>query len=159
MRWFQSTLATALFGLLLMGVVSDAGAGEWRDRGSSCRRGDRFVIEDLDVTPDPLIEGQRIRGWKVRVRSEASRPCETEIEVREGNEVVAGPRRYTLRPGVSEIEMPMSERYRFHRGEHCFTVIVDLEGTRRQADADRRFCARQRPAWSLREWGDRPGGR
>jgi len=28
MRWFQTALATALFGLLLMGVVSDASAAE-----------------------------------------------------------------------------------------------------------------------------------
>lgn len=157
MRWLQTTLATALFAFLFMGFISDATAADsWR---GSCRRGDRFIIQDLDVTPDPLLEGQRIRGWKVRVRSEANRQCETEIEIREGDEMVGGPRRYMLRPGVNEIEMPVSERYRFHRGEHCFTVVLDVEGTRRNVDADRRFCARQRNSWSLREWGDLPRNR
>lgn len=156
MRWFQTTLATALFGLLLMSVVSETGAAEWR-RGS-CRRGDRLIIQDLDVTLDPIVEGTRIRSWKVRIRSEANRECDTEIEIREGNDLAGGPRRYTLRPGINEIEMPAAERYRFHGREHCFNVVVDLEGTRRQVDADRRFCARQRPAWSLREPGDRVGG-
>jgi len=153
MRWFQTALATAFFGLLFMGVVSDAGSADYRR--SSCRSGDRFVIQDLDATPDPLIEGQRIRNWRVKIRSDANRECETEIEIREGNDVVVGPRRYTLRPGINEVEMPATETYRFHRGEHCFTVVVDLEGTRRPVDTDRRFCARQRAAWSLREWGDR----
>jgi hypothetical protein len=36
-------------------------------------------------------------------------------------------------------------------------VVVDLDGTRNQADADRRFCARQRSSWSMRESDDRPG--
>jgi hypothetical protein len=156
MRWLHTSLLAALFGFLLMSVVSDAGAAEYR-RGA-CRRGDRLSIEDLDVTPDPIVEGQRIRGWKLRIRSDAQRECDTEIEVREGNEVAAGPRRYTLRPGINEIEMPAAERYRFHGREHCFSVVVDLEGTRRPVDAARRFCAQQRPAWSLSEQGDRRGG-
>jgi hypothetical protein len=157
MRWLQTSLATALFAFLSTGFVSEAAAAEsWR---SSCRRGDRFIIQDLDLTPDPLLDGQRIRGWKVRIRSEANRQCETEIEIREGNDVVAGPRRYMLRPGVNEIEMPSSERYRFNRGEHCFTIALDVEGTRRNVDADRRFCARQRNAWSLREGRELPRNR
>jgi hypothetical protein len=153
MRWFQTTLATALFGLLLMGVVSDAASAEGRRGG--CRRGERLNIQDLDVSPDPIIEGQRIRGWKVRMRLDADRECDTEIEIREGNEVAGGPRRYTLRPGVNEIEIPAAERYRFQGREHCFSVVADLEGTRRPVDAGRKFCAQQRPSWSLREPGNR----
>jgi hypothetical protein len=30
-----------------------------------------------------------------------------------------------------------------------------LEGSRRDVDAARRFCAHQKPAWSMREAGDR----
>lgn len=60
MRWFQTTLATALFGLLIMGVVSDAAAAEGRRGG--CRRGERLNIQNLDVSPDPIIEGQRLRS-------------------------------------------------------------------------------------------------
>ncbi len=153
MRWFQTTLATALFGLLLMGVVSDAAAAEGRRGG--CRRGERLNIQDLDVSPDPIIEGQRLRGWKVKIRLDADRECDTEIEIREGNEVAGGPRRYTLRPGVNEIELPAAERYRFQGREHCFSVVADLEGTRRPVDAGRKFCAQQRPSWSLRDPGDR----
>ena len=153
MRWFQTTLATALFGLLLMGVVSDAASAEVRRGG--CRRGERLNIQDLDVSPDPIIEGQRIRGWKVRMRLDADRECDTEIEIREGNELAGGPRRYTLRPGVNEIEIPAAERYRFQGREHCFSVVVDLEGTRRPVDAGRKFCAQQKPSWSLRDPGDR----
>lgn len=153
MRWCKITLLAGLFGLLLIGFASDASA---QGRGT-CRRGERIRIQDLDMSPDPIIEGQRIRSWIVKIRLEGDRPCDTEIEIREGNDLV-GRARYNLRPGVNEIQMQPAEGYRLRGREHCFNVVVDLEGTRRPADADRQFCARQRPGWSLREPGDRGGG-
>jgi hypothetical protein len=144
---FRLVFVTAFIGISLLGSAWDAGSAE---RRNPCRGGDRIRIQDLDVSPDPLIEGERIRGWRVRVRLDGNRDCETEIEIREGNEVVAQGD-YLLRPGINEIQLKPLERYRFHRGQHCFEVVVDLEGTRRRVDADREFCARQSPAWSMRE--------
>jgi hypothetical protein len=153
------TMLLGLLGLLLIGSVSDAMGAE-RSR-NSCRRADRLRIQDLDMSPDPIVEGQRIRSWKVKVQFEGNRECDTEIEIREGNDVVAR-ERTTLRPGVNEVSVRPDERYNFRGREHCFDVVVDLDGNRNRADADRRFCARQRPGWSMREpgdrsWGDRPG--
>jgi hypothetical protein len=153
MHRFKATMVVGLLALLSIGVPS---MGEGADYGRfGCRRGDRIQIQDLDLAPDPIMEGQRIRAWKVRIRFDGSRECETEIEVREGGDVVARARRIHLRPGVNEIEVPPVESYRFHGREHCFNVIADLEGTRSEVDANRRFCARQRMSWSLREPGDR----
>jgi hypothetical protein len=154
MRWCKITLLAGLFGLLLIGLASDASA---QPRRGSCRRGERIRIQDLDMSPDPMSEGQRIRSWMVKLRLEGDRPCETDIEIREGNDLV-GRARYNLRPGVNEIQMQPAEGYRFRGREHCFSVVVDLEGTRQPVDADRKFCARQRSSWSLREPGDRGGG-
>ena len=111
--------------------------------------------DTVDVSPDPIVEGSRIRAWKVRVRFDGNRECETEITVREGGDIVAQARRVNLRPGVNEIDLRPTENYRFRGREHCFNVQVDLEGSRREVDAARRFCAQQRPAWSMREPGDR----
>ncbi|HWO41046.1 MAG TPA: hypothetical protein VNO43_04510 [Candidatus Eisenbacteria bacterium] len=130
---------------------------ESAERRNACRRGERIRIQDLDVTPDPLIDSDRIRGWRVRLLFEGHRACETDIEIREGGEVIALERNYTLRPGINEMQLRPTERYRFERDEHCFRVVVDLEGTRREVDSDRKFCAYQRRAWSMRERGD--GGR
>jgi hypothetical protein len=153
MHRFKATMVVGLLALLSIGVPS---MGEGADYGRfGCRRGDRIQIQDLDLAPDPIMEGQRIRAWKVRIRFDGSRECETEIEVREGGDVVARARRIHLRPGVNEIEVPPVESYRLHGREHCFNVIADLEGTRSEVDANRRFCARQRMSWSLREPGDR----
>jgi hypothetical protein len=157
MHIFRTTLLLGFLGMMLIGLPLDGMSAE-RGR-NACRGGDRLRIQDLDLSPDPMIEGQRIRLWKVRIRLDGNRECETEISVREGNDLVGQERHYNLRPGVNEIEVQPVEGYRFRGREHCFDVIVDLEGTRRRVDADRRFCAYQKSAWSMREAGDRDGFR
>jgi hypothetical protein len=152
MRIFKTTLLWGALGAMLITGGANVSAAE---RGRGCRGGDRIRIQDLDVAPDPLIEGQRIRSWKVQLRLEGNRECETEITIREGNDLVGQGRRVTLRPGINEIDISPAGAYRFRGREHCFDVLVDLEGTRRRVDSDRRFCAQQRPSWSLREPGDR----
>jgi hypothetical protein len=91
----------------------------------------------------------------VQLFLEGNRECETEIMIREGNDLVGQGRRIMLRPGINEIDIPPAEGYRFRGREHCFDVLADVEGTRRRVEAARRFCALQRPSWSLREPGDR----
>ncbi len=146
-------LLTGLMGILLIGFGLDAMAAE---RGRGCRRGDRIKIQDLDMSPDPVIEGQPIRMWRVKIRFDGNRECDTDIEIRDGNNTVARDR-LSLRPGINEINVRPDDRYAFRGREHCLNVVVDLDGTRSQVDADRRFCARQRSSWSLSEPGDRPG--
>jgi hypothetical protein len=138
----------------MMNLVPEAKAADF-GRSGSCRRGDRLSIQDLDMSPDPVIEGQRIRAWKVRIRFDGRRECDTDLLIREGNNIVGHARDYKLRPGVNEIEIPAADTFRFRGREHCFNVQVDLEGSRQQIDADRRFCATQRTMWSMREPEDR----
>lgn len=154
MRICSKTLLMGLLAMLLTQTVDVLAAERGR---RDCRRGDRINIQDLDVSPDPIIEGQRIRMWKVRIRYDGNRECDTEIEIREGRDPVGMERRYTLRPGINELEIQPAAGYRFRGREHCFDVVVDVDGTRRKADADRRFCAYQKPAWSMSERGDGRG--
>jgi hypothetical protein len=141
MRWLKTALLAGLLSTAYVSAVSEATAADGR---GACRRSDRLQIQDLDMSPDPMVEGQRIRSWKVRVQFDGNR------------EIVAQARRVNLRPGVNEIDLRPVENYRFRGNEHCFNVQVDLEGSRKEVDAARRFCAHQRPAWSMRERGDRP---
>jgi hypothetical protein len=75
MRFFNTTLLTGLLGVFLISLASDA-TGQER-RPGSCRRGDRLRIVDLDMSPDPIVEGQRIRVWRVKIRLEGNRECDT----------------------------------------------------------------------------------
>jgi hypothetical protein len=154
MDWIKAALLTGLVNVFFMNLTPEIMAADY-GRGNSCRRSDRLQIEDLDVSPDPIVDGARIRGWKVRLRFDGNRTCETDVAVREGGDVVAQARNVNLRPGMNEIDLRPAENYRFRGREHCFKVEVDLEGSRREVDAAKRFCAHQRAAWSLREGGDR----
>ena len=112
----KNNFLCGFLGAFLLAIAADALAAEReRDR---CRRGDRLKIQDLDVYPDPVIEGQRIRAWKVRIRLDGNRECDAEIEIRErrGNEVVGRERRRTLRPGSNEFDIRAVDGYRFQGG-------------------------------------------
>ena len=152
MNWIKAALLTGLLSAPFINLIGEATAADGR---GACRRGDRLQIQDLDMSPDPMTEGQRIRSWKVRVQFDGKRECETEITIREGGDTVAQTRRINLRPGMNEIDLRPADNYRLRGREHCFKVEVDLEGSRKEVDAARRFCAQQRSAWSLREPGDR----
>lgn len=154
MAWIKAALLAGFLSILMMNMVPEATAAD-RGGGGSCRRGERLNIQDLDMSPDPIIEGQRIRAWKVRINFAGQRDCETDVLIREGNNIVGRARNYNMRPGVNEIEVPAAENFRFRGRELCFNVQVDLDGSRQQIDADRRFCARQRTMWSMREPEDR----
>jgi hypothetical protein len=124
------------------------------DRQISCGGGHRLQIVDLNMTPDPITQGQRINRLLVTVRADGSGECRTVIRVREeaDNDLIAQERVYGLRPGINEIVFEPYERYRFSRNEHCFVVLADIAGTARPIDASRRFCARQVAGrrWSMR---------
>ena len=154
MAWTKAALLTGFLSVLMTNMAPDATAAD-RGRGNNCQRADRLTIQDLDMSPDPIIEGQRVRAWKVRINFAGRRDCETDIFVREGNNIVGHARDYKMRPGVNEMEIPAAENFRFRGRELCLNVQVDLEGSRQQIDADRRFCARQHNVWTMREPEDR----
>ena len=154
MDWIKAAILAGFLSSLMIHVTPEAMAAD-RGRGDSCRRGDRLNIQDLDMSPDPVIDGQRLRAWKVRINFDGRRECDTDIFIREGNNVVGNARNFKLRPGVNEIEIPAADSFRFRGRELCFNVQVDLEGSRQQIDADRRFCATPKTMWSMREPEDR----
>ena len=154
--WIKAAFLTALLSTLVINAPSETWAAD-RGRGDSCRRGDRLQIEDLDMSPDPVVEGQRVRVWKVRLNFAGQRECATQVYVREGNNIVGRIADYRLRPGVNDIEIPAADAFRFKGRESCLNVQADLEGSRQQIDASRRFCSRPRTVWSMREPEDRGG--
>lgn len=118
-----------------------------------CGGGHRLQVADLDMSPDPIAEGQRIDRWLVQLRADASGECRTTVRIREvSGDEVGQARVFRLRPGNNAIEIEPNERYRFSRSEHCFQVTADIAGTPRPIDAARRFCARQiaNRRWSMR---------
>jgi hypothetical protein len=123
------------------------------DNWASCARGHRLQVVDLDMSPDPVADGQRINQFRVSLRSDGADDCATYLQIREteGNDLIATERVYRLRPGINQIRIEPDGRYRFSRQEHCFNVIANIENNSRPVDTARRFCARQvgGKRWSL----------
>lgn len=138
------------------------GAAAERDRRIYCGKQHHISIQDLDMAPDPINRGERVKRWRIRVHVDGSGECETTFEIREkpGSDVVARGGRRALHPGVNEIVLDGAEGYRFRRREHCFQVLVDIEQTRKAIDAKEKFCAREMGPngrrWSMREHHDAP---
>ena len=154
MDWIKAVLLTGMLANLFWSPMPATLAAEG-GRSESCRRGDRLHIEDLDMSPDPIREGQHVRAWKVRIRFDGRRDCSTDIVVREGGNTAGQVNNFRLRPGVNDIEVPANDSFRMRNREHCFTVQADLDGSRQSVDASRRFCAAQKNMWSMRDDSDR----
>ncbi len=113
----------------------------------------RLRLMDLDMTPDPIADGQTIRALRVRVQADGTGECQTTFQVRERDgDLVGRDRAFRLRPGINDIVFEPNERYRFDRSEHCFDVTANIAGNQRRIDAERTFCARRIDGrrWTLR---------
>jgi hypothetical protein len=123
------------------------------DRIASCGSGHRSRLENLETSPDPITDGQRINRWRVSLNAEGPGECRTTIRIyeRPGNELIAQERAFRLRPGFNEIDLEPNQRYRFDKEEHCYQVTADIAGNFRPVDASRRFCARRhsKGRWTL----------
>jgi hypothetical protein len=155
MRDLRGVLVLLMAATALQSCAGVDEGGRWvDDRLASCGGNHRLQIVNLDMTPDPVAEGQRLNRFLVRLRADGSGECHTVIRVREegDKDFIAQERVYRLRPGINEMVIEPYERYRFTRNEHCFVVLADIAGTPRPVDAARRFCARQVAGrrWSMR---------
>ncbi|HEY1373048.1 MAG TPA: hypothetical protein VGH50_11310, partial [Candidatus Binatia bacterium] len=108
MKGFSSLLgiaaATALAGCVFQqpgGRGGYSGGGGYGGSGgyAYCGGDHRLYIADLDMTPDPVAQGERVRMWRVRVRSDASGECQTTLRIRESSDgdIVGRARVYYLR--------------------------------------------------------------
>jgi hypothetical protein len=124
----------------------------WRTQGgwtlSEARIGP-FVVEDLDMYPDPVYPREEVR-FRVKLRNEG-RPVRADIWIQDRDQIVARLEDVPVAHGPGAYSFPHS-RYVFQRSDACFTVFVDVNKTRQKVDARRGFCAKPVPrgrGWTL----------
>jgi len=149
----KRTRIAILFGLfLLLPSLAQSQPGKVFEQFFD-KPGGRFHENDLRITnlemsPDPVREGQRL-SFEATVSNRSSQSGRVSLFVKDRDEVVAEAHNVLVQPGQNRISFPRSD-YRFSRGEHCFTVEVDIERSRRPVDLAKEFCANRTPqGWSL----------
>ena len=109
-------------------------------------------VLDLDMSPDPVREGQRV-NFQATMENLSRHSGRTTIYLKDRDEIVSVIYDVLLKPGQNQVFFPESN-YRFSRTDHCFTVEVDIEGTRRRVDMVREFCLHQaRRGWTMNPAG------
>lgn len=104
----------------------------------------------LDMSPDPVKEGQRIRV-EATISNLSHFSTKLSLFIKDRDEVITSVQDILIKPGYNRVLFPYTG-YRFSRHKHCFTVEVDIEQTRRPIDLVREFCARQTyMGWTLKE--------
>ncbi len=105
-----------------------------------------FLVEDLDMYPDPARPGQEVR-FRVRLRNDGP-PVRGTLLLQDRDQIVAQLINAIIHRGSIDYYFP-NTRYAFQRFDHCFTVFLDVEKTPFRIDGMREFCARPL-GWTLR---------
>lgn len=154
----QQIFAGLAGALAMLWLYPNAGAAE--RQGIACGKEHNMRITDLDMSPDPIERGKRVKMWRVTLEVDGTGECETTVEIREkpDRELVARSTRAKLKPGRNQIRLEPDAKYAFRKKEHCLEVQVDIEKTRKSIDEREGYCARETSdgRYSMRERGDRP---
>ena len=107
-------------------------------------------VTELTMSPDPAMQGQRIR-FSMLIVNDSSFTRRVSIAIRDGDELVNEVSNISIRPGPNRIRFPYAG-YRFSRKDHCSVVLVNIEGNYQPVDLASRFCAkRTNRGWTLLE--------
>lgn len=123
-------------------------------REESRIRPEDLSVLQLEISPDPIRQGQRV-VFQVTVANGSRYSGRVTLAIKDRNEIISEGE-VSLRPGDNQVKFPESS-YRFSRSDHCFTVEADIERTRSPIDASREFCAkRTHSGWTLSDKGSGP---
>ncbi len=112
------------------------------DAAAPCSSPHQMRIVDLDTRPDPFRPDAHLQHWFVKLQSEHA-DCDTEIQVKLGNQIVGERVHSTIGRGTRVYEVPVRRDFKLDPHDHrrlCFSVTVDILGTPAPVDASREFC-------------------
>jgi hypothetical protein len=154
-RWWMLILIGCFF---MFPVLAEAQIGEVLDQflqGGEKIRPEYLKVVQLEISPDPVREGQRM-AFRAVVSNNSRHTGKVSLSIRDKDEIITEIKDVRIKPGDNEILFPESS-YRFSRGDHCFTVEADIERTHRPIDVAQNFCARRTQAgWTLSNRGIGP---
>ena len=126
--------------------------GQFFGREESRIRLEDLRVMRLEISPDPLREGQRV-VFRVTIANGSRDSGKVTLVIKDRDEIISEVRDAQLRPGDNQVIFPEGS-YRFSSSDHCFTVEADISRTRRPINTAREFCAtRTNLGWTLSDKG------
>jgi hypothetical protein len=150
-------MATVVIGcLFLITTLAQAQVDKMIDRflprGESGIRPEDLRIAQLEFSPDPVREGQRI-SFHITIVNDSRNSGIITLAVKDRDEVVTAVRDVRINPGENRIDFPETN-YRLSRSDTCFTVEAAIDHTRRVVELTKEFCARRTSSgWTLADQG------
>ena len=119
-----------------------------------CGQEQKLEVVSIAIYPDPLPESRRIDEWRVRIRSDAPKECQTTVRLVEtgASNPITQEKLLVFSPGMNDISLNLAESYRLSGTEQCFAAVTDSDGSKRPVDSPRKWCARLVDGrwWSMR---------
>ena len=100
-----------------------------------------FLVEDLEMVPDPARLGQEVR-FNLRLRNSGI-PVRANIRIEEGDEIVAWVDNVSVEPGMGEYQFPYTGFF-LQKFDHCFSIVIEVEGKLYKAETTRELCVKPR---------------
>ena len=146
------TLMVFISCLCLVPVLAQCQFGQQFDRppdkgGPKIRAEDLRVVQ-LEFSPEPAREGQRI-SFRLTVVNESRHATRIDLTLKDRDEVIAEANDINISPGENRIYFP-ERNYRFSRSDHCFSVETEIDQRWRSIEMVEEFCARKtNRGWTL----------
>ena len=155
-KWGMIVLIGCLFVVpSLVQAQADKLLERFFGREESRIRPEDLSVLQLEISPDPVRQGQRVT-FRVTISNGSRYSGRVTLAIKDKDEIISEVRDAPLRPGDNQIDFPESS-YRFSRSDHCFTVEADIERTRSPIDAAKEFCAKNTNlGWTLSDKGMGP---
>jgi hypothetical protein len=131
-------------------VQAQPGRGDDRypSRGEPRLRAVDLRVLQLEFSPDPIREGQRV-SFRVIIANTSGYSGRINLILKDRDDIISEARDVPIYPGEIRVDFPQAS-YRFSRSDHCFTVEADIERTRQPIDLAREFCAQKTSrGWTL----------
>ncbi len=142
--------------LLIFSAPAEAQLGKILDKllegGEQVLRPEYLKVIQLEVSPDPVQEGQGII-FRATITNSSRDSGRVTLLIRDKDQIISEVRNAVLRSGDNQIDFPETT-YRLSRSGRCFTIETEVEYTRTPIAAAKEFCARRTQAgWTLSDKG------
>ncbi len=96
-----------------------------------------YLVEDLQMVPDPARPGQEVR-FNLRLINSGI-PVRANIRLEDRDQIVAKLNDISVEPGIGEYRFPYNG-YFLLKLDHCFTIVIEVEGKSYKAETARELC-------------------